>query len=204
MGKSYYPTSDDAQSAWAKNYKENIVNVAGTLGLTAEQVAKQVSKCDSIIGGISKVATNRASLKLSIGNRNNINATEGGSLRADISNIKTLSGYNVGIGNALGIISPSSTTDYSTFKPVLTTEMFGGKVRIRFKKMETDGINIYRKKMDGTEWLYVARANKSPYDQAYTLEVAGQPELWQYRAFGVVDDNEVGQPSDIVQAVYPA
>jgi len=203
MGRSYYPTSDSAQSAWAGNYKAKIVDVADALGLTHEQVDKQKTDCDKIIGGISNVSVKRADLKEAIGNRNEIIATNGGSLRADISNIKTLPGYTVGIGNALGIISASSSADYDGFKPTLTIGMFGGKVRIKFKKMETDGVNIYRKKADASEWSFLARANKSPYNQSYTLEVPGQSETWMYRAFGVVDDNEIGQPSDIVQMVYP-
>lgn len=201
MGKSYYPKSDAAQSAWAGNYKVQIAIVADALGLTPEQVTKQTAICDKIVDSINNTTTKRANLRAAIGNRNDINATDGGALRADISNIKTLPGYNVGIGNALGIISPTTSADYAGFKPVLTIDTFGGKVQIRFKKMETDGINIYRKKGDAADWKFVARSNKSPYYQAYTLEAAGMPELWQYRAFGAVDDNEVGQPSDIVQII---
>jgi hypothetical protein len=191
MGRSYFPTSDAAQSAWAGNYKVKIADVAATLGLTHEQVDKQVADCEKIIGSISNVAAKRADLKETIGNRNEIIATNGGSLRADISNIKTLPGYTVGIGSALGIISPSSSADYATFKPILTIGMFGGKVRIKFKKMETDGVNIYRKKVDATEWSFLARANKSPYDQGYVLEVTGQPETWQYRALDMQIKNGV-------------
>lgn len=202
MGRSYFPTSDAAQSAWAGNYKAKIADVAAALGLTHEQVDKQTADCDKIIGGISNVSVKRANLKEAIGSRNEIIATSGGSLRADISNIKTLPGYTLGIGSALGILSASTSADYATFKPTLNIGMFGGKVRIKFKKMETDGVNIYRKKIDANEWSFLARANKSPYDQGYVLEVPGQSETWQYRAFGVVDDNEIGQPSDIVQIVY--
>ncbi|WP_396171095.1 hypothetical protein [Flavobacterium sp.] len=202
MGRSYFPTADAAQTAWASNYKAKIAEVASTLGLTQEQADNQKSKCDTIMSSISNVAAKRADLKEAIGIRDEIIATNGGSLRADISNIKTLPGYNAGIGNALGIISIPSSKDYATFKPTLTIGMFGGKVRIKFKKMETDGVNIYRKKIDATEWSFLARANKSPFDQSFVLDAPGQIETWQYRAFGVVNDNEVGLPSDIVQVVY--
>jgi hypothetical protein len=53
MGRSYFPTSDAAQSAWAGNYKAKIADVASALGLTSEQVDKQTADCDKIIGGIS-------------------------------------------------------------------------------------------------------------------------------------------------------
>ena len=32
--------------------------------------------------------------------------------------------------------------------------------------------------------------------------LAGQPEHWEYRAFGVIDDAEIGQPSDIAEIVF--
>jgi hypothetical protein len=103
----------------------------------------------------------------------------------------------------LGVVSTNPIADFATFKPVILVESYGGgMLRIRFKKMETDGINIYRRKKNTVDWFYLARANKSPYDQTFTLEVAGQPELWEYRAFGVVDDMEIGLSSDIVQVVY--
>lgn len=204
MGKSYFPTSEAQQSAWAANYKAKIVDVAGSLGLTEEQVNRQKSNCEKLISSIDNVSVKRSDLKLAIGARNTTIATDGGSLRADISNIKTLPGYTVGIGEALQIISPSTSADYATFKPVLTAETFGSKLRLRFKKMETDGVNIYRKKTDSSEWQFVARANKSPYDQSYINTIPGQPELWQYRAFGVVNDNEIGQASAIIEVIYPA
>ncbi len=202
MGRSYFPTSDATQSAWAGNYRAKIAEVASALGLTPEQVEKQKLECDTIMSSISNVSAKKADLKEAIGKRNEIIATNGDALRADISNIKTLPGYTVGIGNALGIISVTSSVDYAKFKPTLIIGMFGGKVRIKFKKMQTDGVNIYRKKVDATEWSFLARANKSPYDQSFVLEVSGQSEIWQYRAFGVVNDNEVGLASDIVQVVY--
>ncbi len=202
MGRSYFPTSDAAQSAWASNYKLKIAEVASALGLTPEQAEKQIANCDKIMGGISNVSAKRADLKEAIGKRNGIIATNGEALRADISNIKTLPGYTAGIGSALGIISVSSSTDYATFKPTLIIGMFGGKVRIKFKKMDTDGVNIYRKKIDASEWSFLAKANKSPYDQSFILEVPGQTEIWQYRAYGVLNDIEIGKPSDIIQVVY--
>ena len=75
-------------------------------------------------------------------------------------------------------------------------------VRIKFKKLGVDGINLYHRKKGTTSWLFLARATKNPFDDQIVLATAGQPEHWEYRAFGVIDDAEIGQPSDIVEMVY--
>lgn len=204
MGRSYFPNSDAKQSVWAANYMQQIESVAGQLGLTEEQVNKQKANCDKMINSISNVANGRSNLGSAIGIRNKTIATEGGSLRADISNIKTLPGYTEAIGRTLGIITNSPSVDFATFKPKMIIEMYGGLIRIKFKKLDTDGLNIYRRKKGTVDWIYLTRANKSPYDQNFVLEIPGQPELWEYRAFGVVDDNEVGVASDVVEVIYAA
>ena len=56
--------------------------------------------------------------------------------------------------------------------------------------------------MGESTWHFLARDTKSPYDDHIILAVANQPEHWEYRAFGVVDDNEIGMASDIVSVVF--
>jgi hypothetical protein len=34
------------------------------------------------------------------------------------------------------------------------------------------------------------------------LATPGQPEHWEYRAFGVLNDNEIGVASDIVETIF--
>jgi hypothetical protein len=52
-------------------------------------------------------------------------------------------------------------------------------------------------------WVLVGiRRKKLPFDDQTPLKVAGVPEQREYQAVGVIGDNEVGQPSDIVQVAF--
>jgi hypothetical protein len=50
----------------------------------------------------------------------------------------------------------------------------------------------------------VARRSKFPFDDDSPLAVAGTPEVREYRALGVVADEEIGQPSDMSRSCMGA
>ncbi len=202
MSRSFFPLTDSLLAVWAANYKAKIGNFAGLLGLTPEKVAAEQANCDAIIESVNNVSDKRGQLKGAIEARKAIIASEGGALRAEIGRHKTAVNFTDAIGEELGIKTHAPTVDFANYKAKITVELYGGIVRIKFKKMYADGINIYRRKKGALEWLYVARATKNPFDHNFSLQVAGQPEHWEYRAFGVVDDSEVGVPSDIVEIIY--
>jgi hypothetical protein len=53
------------------------------------------------------------------------------------------------------------------------------------------------------DWkILVARRSKFPFDDDAPLAAAGTHETREYYDVGVVDDEEIGQPSDIVSVVY--
>ena len=41
-----------------------------------------------------------------------------------------------------------------------------------------------------------------PKDDFTALAVAGTPEVREYQAFGVLNDEQIGQPSDIVSVTF--
>jgi hypothetical protein len=71
-------------------------------------------------------------------------------------------------------------------------------VRIKFKKLGADGINLYSRLKGTTGWKFVSRDTNSPYDDHTPLTVAGQSEAREYQAFGVLNDEQIGVGSDIV------
>jgi len=202
MAKSFFPTSDAELSAWAANYKNKIVTKGPELGMTQEQIDAEVKLCDQIIDAIADLDNKKAMAKAALGTRNTVVNTKGKILKTNIARHKTAENYTTGIGNDLRIISPTSDVDLSTYKPKLKAEHFGNNVRIKFVKKGVEGINLYRQKKGATDWDFVSRVTKSPFDQGITLENPGQPEHWNYQALGVVNDHEVGLPSDIVEIIF--
>ena len=119
----------------------------------------------------------------------------------EIARHKLANGYTQAIGEELGVIGTHLDFDPTTYKAKITAEIFAGFVRIKFIKKGTDGINLYHRKKGEATWIFLARDTKSPYDDHITLETPNQPEHWEYRAFGIIDDAEIGLPSDIVEVV---
>jgi hypothetical protein len=51
-------------------------------------------------------------------------------------------------------------------------------------------------------WKFISRDTNSPYADYTALAVAGQSEVREYQAFGVLNDQQIGQPSDIVSVTF--
>ena len=202
MARSYFPSSDAQLLVWATNYKAKIGNYATELNLTQVQVDAEKAYCDDLIASLNNVSSKRGQLKASIGGRKTTVSTKGGALRAEIGQHKASPNFSQEIGLDLGIIAPNVTVDFANYKAQFTTEIYGGNIRIKFKKNNADGINLYGRKKGSLNWMYVARLTKNPYDYNFVLQTEGQPEHWEYRAFGVVDDAEIGVASDIVEILY--
>lgn len=64
-------------------------------------------------------------------------------------------------------------------------------------------MNLYsRKNSDVESALIVIRLLKFPYFDERPLAVPGTPEVREYMAMGVLNDEEVGQPSEIREIVF--
>jgi len=127
---------------------------------------------------------------------------DGTNLRLDIKRHKSAAGYTDAIGLALGIIGTDTEFDPNTYKPVITVEPFGNLVNIRFTKNGVNGINIYTRKKGDTNFKLLSRATKSPFKYQPAIDDSGKPIQWEFIAFGVIRDEEIGLPSDSVTFVF--
>jgi hypothetical protein len=202
MTNSFFPKTDAALVVWASNYKEKINANATALGLSPEQVATEVGYCNNLIEAITAVNNQKKAFKAMVDSKNVAIETQGGALRVEISRHKMAVAYTEAIGQDLGIVSSHLGFDANVYKPKLVTESFAGYIRIKYRKNGVDGINIYHRKKGTSNWVFLARTTKSPFDDRIVPASTAQPEHWEYRAFGVIDDAEIGIASDIVEAVY--
>lgn len=124
--------------------------------------------------------------------------------RKSANRIKTHQNYTPAIGHDFSIITPTTTFDEKSYKLFLTIKIAGGVARIKYRKKGVDSVNIYRRKRGEVAWQLVSRSTRSPYEHRIQLENPAQPEHWEYRAFGVIKDVEIGQPSDIVEVIFGA
>jgi hypothetical protein len=204
MSNSFFPKVDAELVVWANNYKNKITANALVLGLSDAQVAQEINYCDQLIAAVNGVSIQKQALKAAQEAKLLAIEKQGGALRNEIARHKLNANYTDAIGNDLGVISHRLDFVTSSYKAKISVEMFAGMARLKFAKRGADGLNIYHRKKGTSAWQFMARVTKSPFDDQVVLEHTNQPEHWEYRAYGVVDDLEIGIASDIVEVIVGA
>jgi hypothetical protein len=202
MRQDYFPDREAEQSNWAINFKTKLPLYAASLGIDPATEATLIANCDSITNQINNVEVAKNTLKNVIAQKNTVKGDAVKLLRKEIARAKTAQNYTAAIGDDLGIIGSEVANDYSTFKPTINGESFPGYVRLSFLKEGTDGVNIYTRLKGFANFTFLARDTFSPYDDTRPLSTAGQAETREYMAIAVIDDEQVGQQSDIVTVVF--
>ena len=200
--KGYYPSTNAGAVVWLTNYKAQIAIQGAILGMTAAQITNQQNFAQNLIDAIHDIEAKKAALAASVQNFRSAQTHFLAPLKIEIARYKTSATYTPAIGQLLGVISTHHTIDTATYKCKFTVEHFGGFVRIKFIKAGVEGVNIYRRRKGQTEWKFLARDTQSPYDNHIVLQTLGQPEHWEYQLFGVIEDQEIGLASDIVEVLY--
>lgn len=96
-----------------------------------------------------------------------------------------------------------AAVDPSSIKPSLKVKAEPGGVIVSGSKNYAELINIYMRIEGTTAWILVGvKRKRLPFEDQTPLKTAGTPEAREYMGRGVVNDEEVGDPSDIVRAVY--
>ena len=113
--------------------------------------------------------------------------------RALARRIKAHPAYTVALGNLLGIVGPEDTTDLTGMAPIISgTDRTGGVVQVDFVKLTSDGVNIYSKRDGDVGFVFLARDTATPYIDNRPLGVPGKPEIREYKAMFVLNDEEIG------------
>jgi len=173
-----------------------------TLGMTAAQVSELQSQIGNFLTQSANVEQKRNELQSLIEQRNTVKKTLLGTIRAWVKKWKAHDNYTSAIGEDMDIVPESTVVNPDTYKPVLLATPFSGYVKVEFRKTGLDGINLYGRLKGEPDWKFVARANASPFQDARPLSEAGTPEAREFTAFGVKNDQQFGQGSDVACVVF--
>jgi hypothetical protein len=199
----FIPPADDAKIIWLTNLKDTIDTYSATLGITAVRVTQIKAWCSDLIDDINATNTaKQAWLSAAAAKATQESASLAG-LRAEINQWKPNPNMTPAISAALKIVGTDSGFDPNTYKAELTKiEVIAGHVQIKWRKGPTQGINLYSRLKGQSAWLFVARDTNSPYDDYTELAVPGAAEVREYQAYGVLNDVQIGVPSDIVTVTF--
>jgi len=198
----YLPNTDEPLITWLTNLKTKIPGYTATLGLTAARAAQVTAWCDALVAAINNVAQKKSDWLSASAAKQTQTDTSIGGLRAEIGLWKKTPAMTDAIAADLQIVGATPAFDAENYAPEISAQSFSGYVRIKFKKAGVDGVNIYSRKRGEPGWKFLARDTNSPYDDHTPLAAPGQPEVREYQAFGVLGDDQIGQPSDIASATF--
>jgi len=113
--------------------------------------------------------------------------------------------YTENIGKELGIVGEEIVFKEADFKSVISAEAKKDFVVVNFTKKGVDGVNVYSHPIgsnDANAWEKLGMDNHPPYYDSRPLANVGQPEIRAYKVMGVINDEEVGDWSNIATATY--
>jgi hypothetical protein len=203
MASDYIPDSFENRLGWFKNLHDRIGDFSAQLGWTAQQVTDFKGFLAPHIAGLQAIVDAQTALDRAIGGERTRFADDEEQLRKEVNLIKGSRGFDDGIGEALKIFTTGGKPDPANIKPTLKAEAQRGQVRITGRKNYAETVNIYTRRKNETAWrLLVAKRTTFPFEDQTPLAQPGVPEEREYQAMGVNGDTEIGQPSDIVSAVF--
>lgn len=198
----FIPPADDAKIIWLTNLRDTIDAHATALGITAPRVTQVKAWCNDLIDEINATNTAKQAWLAAAATKMAQQTTSLGGLRGEINQWKANPACTDAIEAALKIVGSGSDFDPDAFKAEITAEVVSGHVRVKFKKGQTHGINLYSRLKGQSVWKFLARDTNSPYDDHTALAVAGTPEVREYQAYGVLNDAQIGLASDIVSVTF--
>jgi hypothetical protein len=198
----FVPTNEGDLRKWFTNLDTEIPKVVTDLEITPARLTQITGWCTAATGAMDTSDTaKRAALAASQAKKTQI-ATSLTGIRNEVAKWKTEDGMTDAIAAKLQINGTSTPFDPEGYKPQFTADVFSGYVRFKFKKLGADGIILYTRIKGTMGWKFLSRDTNSPYDDHTPLAVAGQSEVREYQAFGLLNDEQIGQPSDIVTVTF--
>ena len=198
----YVPKIDDALVTWLTNLKTKVPTYTTTLGLTQARAGQINAWCCALIAAIQNAAQQKDAWLAATAAKQTQNTASIAGLRSEIAQWKANPAITDAIIADLEISGSNGGFDPESYQASITAQAFSGYVRIKFKKLGADAINLYTRIKGTMGWKFVSRDTNSPYDDHTPLAVAGQSEVREYQAIGVLGDAEIGQPSAIVSVTF--
>lgn len=203
MATDYIPSSYRDFRDWLQLQKERLPAAAPALNMTADEQAAHLAAVDALLPKVSSLVDTMDAVDILAADVSALSDTHLPMLRQSIRRAKTSAGCTPGLAQQLGWARNGGEMDPAGSQPVITATVQAGRVRFDGRKPGFEAVNLYRRRKGETDWTLVAiRKRKFPlYDEA-PLAAAGVPEVREYRAFGVVADEEIGQPSASVEVIF--
>jgi hypothetical protein len=197
MKTDFIPNTQGDLDTWEVNFKEKIIAIAKELNLNDDEIQEVLSLLDAHRAAYAAMVSLRANAKAATSLNNKAEQEFLSAVRELANRIKSAKGYTEEMGNQLKIIGSETGFDKLTAKPTIVLVKDANGVQIKFIKEKADGVYIYCKRGNETNFSFLAVDTASPYYDNRPNLVPGQPEKREYKVCYFSDDTIFGQESDI-------
>ena len=199
----YIPSKREQRRAWLQNLSAKSAAQVVAGGGTAAAATNLTTAADAIIASYEDTDSAKTTLDGKKAVETDTEGTQLGIIRGILTTLKVLPNWkSSGADAQLQASSSSSQFDPGTYKPVLSVELKGGLITLEFKKKGVDALALYARLRGTLGWTKIGIDTSSPYIDGRPLAAAGVAEIREYMARGMMDDEEIGQESDIVSITY--
>ncbi len=203
MANDFVPRSLANQKTWFTGLKAGITTDGPTLRRTPAEVTADTAFIDSILTPITDALDKETAAMEALGLARATMSTNLSKLRTLINNYKSSPGWNPGMGDAWQVNSSATQYDMTSHAPTIVVKNEGGQTVIRGQKPGFTSVSIDMRLAGATAWTVIGmKLSHFPLVDNTAPQTPGKPEKREYRARGYVGDQEMGQPSDIVSAIF--
>lgn len=200
----FLPKRDGDLNTYETTFAAKYPVIATQLGIAAENATATVGIITEHQTAYSTMNEKKVESKSAVKTNSVSKAKAVAEIRRVAQMVKSSLGYTDAIGRELGIIgTPEPAVDLENIKPTLNYKIVGGNIVISFDKQKMDGVKIYSKRSADAGFEYLATDTASPYEDNRPKTNSTLPEERQYYAFYFLDDDQVGQQSDIIRVTVP-
>ena len=188
----YFPDSAQNIRDWADNYLTELPAIATRISWPAPSVAALTTALTAIRDAAQDVLDAQNVLRNKMGLLS----------QARVTNLPVIRKSD-GDADTLDVATSSSTIDPASYKPQIKVEAHPGYNELTGKKRGVQALNFYTRIKGVGPWTLLASKRATfPFSDDTPPATAGKPEEREYMAMGVMNDEEIGQASDIVTAVF--
>lgn len=201
MTARYIPKSDAELLLWLTNYQSQIKTSAATFGLTDAQVKETQTLADELSKAIALDEQKYVEWQAATAHTADLKEHHLPVIQRMLEHIRHTAAWSDEYAKKFMAVPKSSTKimAHESIKPVIRASYQGNKVRVFWTKGFLDGINVYVRKQGETAWRKLDRDTRPPFDDPTPSDHVG--EVREYRVVAVINDEEVGQPSDAVTVI---
>lgn len=194
--QDYLPRADIEFLLWHDRLLEAMKTYGSTVGIAPAEQARVQAANQAFHAHLDAVDETATKAKMAVSEKDAFRQKLEAECRALANRVKAHPEYSTVIGTGFGIVSRRAELDRVALQPTLElVALPGHAVRIAYVKAGTDGINVYGRYPGEEAWTLLGRSTRSPFLDRRAPRQAGVREDREYRAFHMLDDEQIGQPS---------